>query len=150
MILYEGLTGQSIPALRGPTVPGAWPRVPVAALTGRLPGMATVYEVDELEQALQDLELEDPVPEHERWYAINTAPWPCPACGEEFEWVTACHHVVIAETPDPLLEHASIAKKVGRDPRIIKYDGPLPTITLDQWRALGRPVHGVRRDLRPQ
>lgn len=111
--------------------------------------MATVYEVEELEQALQDLELDDPIPEHERWYAISTEPWPCPACGEEFEWVTACHHVVIAETPDPLLEHAAIAKKVGRNPRIVKYDGPLPTITLDQWRALGRPVHGVRRDLRP-
>ncbi|MCW2921376.1 MAG: hypothetical protein JWL76_1250 [Thermoleophilia bacterium] len=147
MILHRDLTGQSITPCRGPTMPAAWPPVPVAH--GRLPGMATVYEVDELEQALQDLELDDPVPEHERWYAINTAPWPCPACGEEFEWVTACHHVVIAETPDPLLEHASIAKKVGRDPRIIKYDGPLPTITLDQWRALGRPVHGVRRDLRP-
>ena len=109
--------------------------------------MATVYEVEELEQALQDLELDDPVPEKELWYAINTEPWPCPACGEEFEWVTACHHVVIAETPDPLLEHAAIAKKVGRNPRIVKYDGPLPTITLYQWRALGRLVHGVRRDL---
>jgi hypothetical protein len=112
--------------------------------------MATVYEVEELEKALQDLELDDPAPEQERWYAINTDPWPCPACGEEFEWVTACHHVVIAETPDPLLEHAAIAKKVGRNPRIIKYDGPLPTITLYQWRALGRPVHGVRRDLTPK
>ena len=51
---------------------------------------------------------------------------------------------VTVESPDPLLEHAAIAKQVGRNPRIVKYDGGLPTITLYQWRALGRPVHGVR------
>jgi len=112
--------------------------------------MATVYEIEELEQALNDLELDDPVPEHEKWWAISTDPWPCPACGEEMMWVTACHHVVIAETPVPLLEHAAIAKQVGRNPRIVKYDEGMPTITLYQWRALGRPVHGVRRDLTPQ
>jgi len=111
--------------------------------------MATVYEVEELERALQQMLEDEPLPEEEQWYAINTDPWPCPACGDEFEWVTACHHVVIAETPDPLLEHAAIAKKVGRNPRIMKYEGGLPTITLYQWRALGRPVHGVRRDLQP-
>ena len=107
--------------------------------------MSTVYEVEELEKALQDLQESDPERAPEQWYAINTDPWPCPACGEEFEWVTACHHVVIAETPDPLLDHAAVAKKIGRNPRIVKYDGGLPTITLYQWRALGRPVHGVRR-----
>lgn len=108
--------------------------------------MATVYEVEELEQALQDLLEDQPIPEQEQWYAISTDPWPCPACGEEFAWVTACHHVVIAETPDPLLEHAAIAKQVGRNPKIVKYEDGLPTITLDNWRALGRPVHGVRRN----
>lgn len=107
--------------------------------------MSTVFEIEELEQELQKYMEQQPVPEQAKWYAISTDPWPCPACGDEFEWVTACHHVVIAETADPLLEHAAIAQRVGRNPRIIKYDGGLPTITLDQWRALGRPVHGVRR-----
>ena len=107
--------------------------------------MATVYEVEELELELQKLLEQSPMPAEEQWYAIATDPWPCPACGIEFSWVTACHHVVIAETPDPLLEHAAIAKQVGRNPRIIKYDEGGSTITLDQWRALGRPVHGVRR-----
>lgn len=109
------------------------------------PGAGTVYEVEELERELEKLLEEHPLPDEEQWYAIRTDPWPCPACGEEFEWVTACHHVVIAENADPLLEHAAIAKKVGRNPRIVRYDDGLPTITLYQWRALGRPVHGVRR-----
>jgi hypothetical protein len=106
----------------------------------------TPYEVEELERELQQLLEEQPLPEDEQWYAISTDPWPCPACGDEFSWVTACHHVVIAESADPLLEHAAIAKKIGRNPRIVQYDDVLPTITLYQWRALGRPVHGVRRD----
>lgn len=105
----------------------------------------TPYEVEELEKALEQMLTDDPAAEEEQWYAIATDPWPCPACGEEFEWVTACHHVVIAESADPLLEHAAVAKRVGRNPRIVRYDGGLPTITLYQWRALGRPVHGVRR-----
>lgn len=107
----------------------------------------TPYEVEELEQAIARMLEETPLPEDEKWYAIATDPWPCPACAMEFTWVTACHHVVIAETADPLLEHASNAKKVGRNPRIIRYDDALPTITLYQWRALGRPVHGIRDDL---
>ena len=105
--------------------------------------MATVYEVEELEALLGE---EEPLAEEEDWYAIRTDPWPCPACGEEFEWITACHHVVVADSPDPLLEHAAIAKQVGRNPRIEVFKDGLPTITLDQWRALGRPVHGVKRD----
>jgi hypothetical protein len=109
--------------------------------------MSTVYEVEDLEKALQDLELDDPTPEVEQWYAISTDPWPCPACGEEVTWVTACHHVVIAESADELLDHATVAMKIGRNPKIVKYDEGHPTITLHQWRALGRPVHGVRRDL---
>jgi hypothetical protein len=32
----------------------------------------------------------------------------------------------------------------------VKYDEGQSTITLYQWRALGRPVHGVRRDLLPK
>ncbi len=111
-----------------------------------MPRMTTTYEVEELELELQKLLDQEPLPEREKWYAIATDPWPCPACGAEFTWVTACHHVVIAESPDPLLEHAAIAQRVGRNPRIVKYEESLPTITLYQWRALGRPVHGVRRE----
>jgi hypothetical protein len=34
---------------------------------------------------------------------------------------------------------------VGRNPRIVMYDDKRPTITLFQWRALGRPVHGIKK-----
>ena len=78
------------------------------------------------------------------WFAIRTDPWPCPACGVEFEYLTACHHVVVTPERDDLIDHAARAAQVGRNPRIVRYDDSLPTITLWQWRALGRPVHGIR------
>ena len=40
---------------------------------------------------------------------------------------------------------AARAAQVGRNPRIVRYEDNLPTITLWQWRALGRPVHGVKK-----
>ena len=79
------------------------------------------------------------------WYAIRTDPWPCPACGEVFDYVTACHHVVVAEQRDDLIDHAVRCSQVGRNPKIVRYDDQLPTITLWQWRALGRPVHGIKK-----
>ena len=79
------------------------------------------------------------------WFAIRTDPWPCPACGQEFDSVTACHHVIVAPDRDDLLDHAARAAQVGRNPRLVLYDDVLPTMTLFQWRALGRPVHGVKK-----
>ena len=79
------------------------------------------------------------------WYAIRTDPWPCPACAVEFEYVTGAHFVIVAPTRDDLLAIAARCKEVGRNPRIVLYDDVLPTMTLFQWHAQGRPVHGMKK-----
>ena len=107
------------------------------------PETFTPYEVDELEQEL--LATDRGEGGAGDWYAIHTDPWPCPACGEEFSYVTACHHVIVAPDRDDLLDHAAACARHGRNPRIVLYDDMLPTMTLFQWRALGRPVHGVKK-----
>ena len=107
-----------------------------------VPEAPSVYEVDELADLLSG----DAVDTGDGdWYAIHTDPWPCPACGEVFDYITACHHVVVTPERDDLIDHAARAAQVGRNPRIIRYEDKLPTITLWQWRALGRPVHGVKK-----
>jgi hypothetical protein len=105
-------------------------------------GETTVYEVEELSELLAG---DDQDAGDGEWYAIRTDPWPCPACGVEFSYVTACHHVVVAGERDDLLDHAARCAQVGRNPRIIRYADSLPTITIWQWRALGRPVHGIKK-----
>ncbi len=82
------------------------------------------------------------------WFAIRTDPWPCPACGAVFEYVTGAHLVLVAPTRDDLIEIAAQCQKIGRNAKIIPYDDKLPAISIFQWRALGRPVHGFREDLR--
>jgi hypothetical protein len=78
------------------------------------------------------------------WYAIRTDPWPCPACGAVFEYVTGAHYVIVAPQRDDLLQIAAKCQQVGRNPKIVSYDDVLPTMTLFQWHAQGRPVHGMR------
>ena len=78
------------------------------------------------------------------WYAIRTDPWPCPACGAVFEYVTGAHYVIVAPERDDLLQIAAKCQQVGRNPKIVMYDDVLPTMTLFQWHAQGRPVHGMR------
>ncbi len=82
------------------------------------------------------------------WYAIRTDPWPCPACSAVFEYVTGAHLVLVAPTRDDLIEIAAQCQKIGRNARIVAYEDKLPAISIFQWRALGRPVHGFREDLR--
>ena len=106
------------------------------------PTAPTVYETDELADELAN---RDDGPRDGDWYAIHTNPWPCPTCGVAEDYVTACHHVVVAPAKDDLIDHAARAAQVGRNPRIVLYDDVRPTITLFQWRALGRPVHGIKR-----
>jgi hypothetical protein len=79
------------------------------------------------------------------WFGIRTDPWPCPACGVEFTWVTGAHHVIVAPTKDDLLQIAAACQRVGRNPRIVLYDDVLPCMTLFAWHAQGRPVHGMRK-----
>ena len=107
------------------------------------PQAPAVYEIEELEEELanrEDGDLGDG-----EWYAIRTDPWPCPTCGVAEDYITACHHVVIAPKRDDLIDHAARASQVGRNPKIVRYDDSKPTITLFQWRALGRPVHGIKK-----
>ena len=79
------------------------------------------------------------------WYGIRTDPWPCPACAAVFEWVTGAHFVIVAPERDDLLLIAAACKRAGRNPRIASYDDTLPAMSIFQWQALGRPVHGIRR-----
>ncbi len=78
------------------------------------------------------------------WFAIRTDPWPCPACGQEFEYVTGAHFVIVTPSADDLIAIAQRCKEVGRNPRIVPYEDDLPTMTLFAWHAHGRPVHGMR------
>jgi hypothetical protein len=79
------------------------------------------------------------------WFGIRTDPWPCPACGATFEWVTGAHFVIVAPSKDDLLMIAAKCKEIGRNPRIVAYDDGLPAMSIFQWHALGRPVHGMRK-----
>ena len=40
---------------------------------------------------------------------------------------------------------AQRCKEVGRNPRIVRYEDDLPTMTLFAWHAHGRPVHGMKK-----
>ncbi len=99
----------------------------------------TIWTEDEIEE-FGGLDTSDG-----EWYAIRTEPWPCPACGEVFAWVTGAHFVIVAPARDDLIEIAAVAKRIGRNPRIVDYDDKLPAMSIFQWRALGRPVHGMRK-----
>jgi hypothetical protein len=79
------------------------------------------------------------------WFAIRTDPWPCPACGQEFEYVTGAHFVIVTPAADDLIAIAQRCKEVGRNPRIVPYEDDLPTMTLFAWHAHGRPVHGIKK-----
>jgi len=94
---------------------------------------------------------EDEIEEHDAldtsegdWFGIRTDPWPCPACEAVFEWVTGAHFVIVAPSKDDLLLIAAKCKEIGRNPRIVAYDDGLPAMSIFQWQALGRPVHGMR------
>jgi hypothetical protein len=88
--------------------------------------------------------------DHEGWFCVSTAPFPCPAEGCTFvaEFMTAAHLILVwEERDDPnLLRHAERAKQVGRDPRVVVYEPSFgPSASYYAWEAAGRPVHGVRR-----
>jgi len=103
------------------------------------PSEQTLWTEDEIEE-FQGVDTRDG-----DWFAIRTDPWPCPACGVVFEWVTGAHFVIVAPSKDDLLLIAAKCKEIGRNPRILAYDDVLPAMSIFQWQALGRPVHGMRR-----
>lgn len=96
----------------------------------------------EVEEALGDDEQD-----FEGWYCVATDPFPCPApeCTFVAQHMTAAHRIIVwAERDDPrLLQHAALAQRVARRPRVIEYEHSLgPCISYDQWYAIGRPIHG--------
>jgi hypothetical protein len=98
----------------------------------------------------EELWTEDGGDDHEGWFCVATAPFPCPAdgCGFVAEFMTAAHLILVwEERDDPnLLRHAQRAKEVGRDPRVVTYESSFgPSASYYAWEAAGRPVHGVRR-----
>jgi hypothetical protein len=88
--------------------------------------------------------------DHSGWFCVRTDPFPCPAAGCVFvaDFMTAAHLILVwEERDDPnLLRHATRAKDVGRNPRVVEYEpGYGPSASYYAWEAAGRPVHGVRR-----
>src|SRR5919198_2101164 len=87
--------------------------------------------------------------DHAGWFCVQTNPFPCPAAGCTFiaEYMTAAHLILVwEERDDPnLLRHASRAREVGRNPRVVVYEPAFgPSASYYAWEAAGRPVHGVR------
>lgn len=87
--------------------------------------------------------------DHSGWYCVRTDPFPCPAPGCPFvaDYMTAGHLILVwEERDDPnLLWHAQRAVEVGRNPRIVAYEGAFgPSASYYAWEAAGRPVHGVQ------
>jgi hypothetical protein len=103
------------------------------------PGEVIVWDDEEIE------EFEGADTDEGDWYAIRTDPWPCPACGEVFSYVTGAHFVIVTPSKDDLLAIAARCQQVGRNPKIVLYEDTLPTMTLFQWHAQGRPVHGIKQ-----
>jgi len=89
------------------------------------------------------------VDDHSGWFCVRTDPFPCPATGCTFvaDFMTAAHLVLVwEERDDPnLLWHAQRAKEVGRNPRVVAYEGSFgPSASYYAWEAAGRPVHAVK------
>jgi hypothetical protein len=92
---------------------------------------------------------EDDDHDHSGWYCVRTNPFPCPAASCSFvaDFMTAAHLVLVwEERDDPnLLWHAQRAKEVGRNPRVVEYEGVFgPSASYYAWEAAGRPVHGIK------
>lgn len=88
------------------------------------------------------------------WWCVETDPFNCPAEGCEFIalYMTAAHRIIVWPERDDqdLLHHAGLARRAGRNPRVVEYErGFGPYLTYAQFEAIGRPVHGVQRD-RPE
>lgn len=102
--------------------------------------------VDEPDLAIDERTLrDDEAPGDGTWWAVRTDPWPCPnpECAVVMPYITAMHHVIVVADRDRLLDASALAKEKGRHPKIVRYEDTFPIMTLDQWIARGRPVHGM-------
>lgn len=102
-----------------------------------------------------DLDIDNSDTDLSGWWCIACDPFQCPgtnhggACTFVAHHATAAHHIVVwPEKDDPrMLDLAAIMLGKGRNPKIVEYEVALgPCITYDQWEAMNRPVHGIRRD----
>jgi hypothetical protein len=97
----------------------------------------------EINRALDDEDVD-----YSGWHCVATDEFPCPAtdCDYVAQHMTAAHRIIVWPERDDrmLLHHASLAQRVGRNPRVVEYEVALgPCIAYDQWEALGFPVHGL-------
>jgi hypothetical protein len=97
----------------------------------------------------EELWTDDAGTDHDGWFCVATAPFPCPAAGCTFvaNHMTAAHLILVWEQQDDpnLLRHAQRAKEVGRNPRVVVYRSEFgPSASYYAWEAAGRPVHGIR------
>ncbi len=114
---------------------------------GLAPGRAPVLVEEPTEE--EELWTDDGADQHEGWFCVATAPFPCPAadCSFVAEFMTAAHLILVwQERDDPnLLRHAQRAKEVGRNPKVVDYRKEFgPNASYYAWEAAGRPVHGIR------
>lgn len=112
-------------------------------------GVGTITDVEQDLGIDEELWTDDSGTDYTGWFCIGTNPWPCPAEGCSFvaNHITAAHLVIVwPERDDPmLLQHAGIAKEIGRNPKVMEYEPGLgPACSYYQWEAAGRPVHAVR------
>jgi len=82
------------------------------------------------------------------WWCVATDDFPCPAVGCTFvaRNMTAAHRIIVWPERDDrdLLHHAGLAKRVGRNPRVVEYEQSMgPCISYHQFEAIGRPIHAM-------
>jgi hypothetical protein len=114
-----------------------------------LGGSRLVLESDTAPAQDEELWTDDGDEDHDGWFCVATAPFPCPAAGCTFvaEFMTASHLILVwQQRDDPnLLRHAQRAKEVQRNPRVVAYQASFgPSASYYAWEASGRPVHGIR------
>jgi hypothetical protein len=122
----------------------------LAAMATEYPRYGEMLLADFELEIEEELWVDDTETDHDGWFCVATAPFPCPAEGCTFiaEFMTAAHLILVwEERDDPnLLRHAERAKQVGRNPHVTDYESSFgPSASYYAWEAAGRPVHGVRK-----
>jgi hypothetical protein len=127
----------------------AWMSEELRPATPAGPGTGTIETIERDLIQEEELWTDDSGADYTGWFCLRTDPWPCPAVGCMFvaTHITAAHLIIVwPERDDPmLLQHAGIAKEVGRNPKVESYEAGFgPACSYYQWEAAGRPVHAVR------
>jgi hypothetical protein len=120
------------------------------SMTDTITGNTIRFDQDVEERLDKKLSDDDLQNDYSGWYCVKTDPFPCPApdCVFVAHFMTAAHLIIVwPEMDDPgLLKQAQKAKNYGRNPRVVEYEPSMgKCITWDQWRAIGRPIHGQHK-----